>query len=68
MKYCSTLKPERSLLIFINLLFAWGSLNAQTLPTGFSVSTVGSGWSEPVGTAFNKTGTKLFVWEKGGKV
>lgn len=43
--------------------------NAQSLPnSNFSMSNVGSGWSEPVGVAFSKTGSKLFVWEKGGKV
>ncbi|MBL0056037.1 MAG: PQQ-dependent sugar dehydrogenase [Chitinophagaceae bacterium] len=41
---------------------------AQTFPAGFSTITIGSGWSEPVGAAFNKTATRLFVWEKGGKV
>ena len=68
MKYCFTLKPKRSFLIFIALLFAWSTLNAQTFPAGFSTVTIGSGWTEPVGAVYNKTGTKLFVWEKGGKV
>jgi glucose/arabinose dehydrogenase len=49
-------------LLMHNCLFA------QTFPAGFSVSTIGSGWSEPVGVAFSKTGSKLFVWEKSGKV
>jgi glucose/arabinose dehydrogenase len=44
------------------------TIHAQTFPSGFSASTIGSGWSEPVGAAFNQAGTKLFVWEKGGKV
>ena len=45
------------------------ALNAQTFAdANFSASSIGSGWSEPVGAVFNKTGTKLFVWEKGGKV
>ncbi len=43
-------------------------VNAQALPTGFSYSTVASGWVEPVGTTFNSTGTKMFVWQKGGQV
>jgi len=44
-------------------------LNAQTFTdANFSASNIGSGWSEPVGAVFNKTGTKLFVWEKGGRV
>lgn len=41
---------------------------AQTVPTGFSIATIGSGWNQPVGAAFSKDGTKLFVWEKGGRV
>jgi glucose/arabinose dehydrogenase len=41
---------------------------AQTFPTGFSTVNIASGWVSPVGTAFNKDGTKLFVWEKSGKV
>lgn len=41
---------------------------AQTLPPGFSISTIGTGWTQPVGAAFNKAGTKLFVWEKAGKL
>jgi glucose/arabinose dehydrogenase len=41
----------------------------QDLPnTNFSMANVGSGWSEPVGVTFSKTGSKSFVWEKGGKV
>ncbi len=41
---------------------------AQTFPTGFSATNIASGWTMPVGAAFNKAGTKLFVWEKGGRV
>lgn len=40
---------------------------AQTLPSGFSVSDIG-GWTTPIGTAFNNDGSKMFVWEKAGKV
>jgi glucose/arabinose dehydrogenase len=51
------------------ILLTADTVTAQTtLATGFSKTTVGSGWSEPVGTAFNQNGTKLFVWEKGGRV
>lgn len=50
------------------LLLTINSLEAQTFPSGFSATNVGSGWVSPVGAAFNKTGTKLFVWEKGGRV
>lgn len=41
---------------------------SQTLPPGFSFSYVETGWVEPMGTAFNSTGTKMFVWEKDGRV
>ena len=68
MKYYFTLKPLFLVLISTMLLIGPISVHAQTFPGGFSTVTIGSGWSEPVGTAFNKTGTKLFVWEKGGKV
>lgn len=45
------------------------NLSAQDLPnSNFSMTNISSGWVEPVGVAFNKTGSKLFVWEKGGKV
>jgi glucose/arabinose dehydrogenase len=43
-------------------------LKAQTVPAGFSVAGIASGWNQPVGAAFSKDGKKLFVWEKGGKV
>lgn len=41
---------------------------AQNLPAGFSANEIATGWDEPIGACFNKTGTGLFVWEKGGKV
>ena len=55
----------------IVLLFLPGffSLRAQSFTDlNFSASNIGSGWSEPCGAIFNKSGSKLFVWEKGGKV
>lgn len=54
--------------ILISYLFLAANANAQSVPTNFSTSNISSGWVEPVGVAFNKTGSKLFVWEKGGKV
>ena len=68
MKYTSTLNHFRSLLISACFLFATEYGIAQTFPTGFSTTAIGSGWVEPVGAVYNKTGTKLFVWEKGGRV
>ena len=41
---------------------------SQTLPAGFSVTTIGSGWVLPLGTAFTSDGQKMFVWEKDGRV
>lgn len=54
-------------LLFVSLILFF-SVSSQTLPDGFSLSNVGSGWTEPVGTAFNATGSRLFVWEKRGRV
>ncbi|MFM6926000.1 MAG: PQQ-dependent sugar dehydrogenase [Ferruginibacter sp.] len=59
----------KKILITVSVfVFAYSTPFAQTFPPGFSVSTIGAGWSEPVGAVFSKTGTKLFVWEKSGKV
>ena len=55
------------LLVFILNCISSTSF-AQTFPTGFSASNVGSGWVSPVGATFTRDGKKLFVWEKGGKV
>ena len=69
MKFCFTLKCLNPFVIGLCILFGLnGPVSAQTLPPGFSMTTIGSGWSEPVGTAFNKAGTKLFVWQKNGLV
>lgn len=56
------------LIPFVFFLYLSDQLKAQTLPPGFSYTDVASGWTEPVGAITNSTGTKLFVWEKGGKV
>lgn len=56
------------LLINVLVLFCRNAHSQTSLPTGFSSTTVGSGWAAPVGTAFNNSGTQLFVWEKGGKL
>jgi len=68
MRYSFTLKGMLPGLIIALLLISPASTPAQTFPGGFSAATIGSGWSEPVGAVYNKTGTKLFVWEKGGRV
>ncbi|GAA3964913.1 InlB B-repeat-containing protein [Hymenobacter antarcticus] len=43
-------------------------LHAQTPPTGFTSTVVSSGWNEAVGLTFTSTGSKMFVWERPGKV
>lgn len=53
-----------SCIFLLACIMAFG----QTVPSGFTVSTIASGWTAPVGTAFSSDGQKLFVWEKAGKV
>jgi glucose/arabinose dehydrogenase len=64
MKPCSVFKQ----IFVIAMFFICTTANSQTFNAGFSASTIASSCSQPVGAAFNKTGTKLFIWEKGGKV
>jgi len=63
-------KPQRLAILFLFLFIRTfcTDLFGQTLFPGFSSSVVSSGWSEPMGVAFTKSGNKMFVWEKGGKV
>jgi len=59
---------KKFFLFTIIVLMAFSS-GAQTLPDGFSLTDIASGsWTEPVGTAFNSSGSKMFVWEKRGQV
>ena len=62
------MKCLTSALIFISLVICCPNAKAQTVPTGFSVTNIATGWTNPVGGTFTKDGKKLFVWEKGGKV
>ncbi|WP_216688109.1 InlB B-repeat-containing protein [Hymenobacter siberiensis] len=50
------------------LLLGNAQVQAQTPPTGFTSTTVSSGWNEAVGLTFNSSGSKMFVWERPGKV
>ena len=69
MKHSFVRSYRRFFVIALVILFVLNNATAQTtLATGFSKTNVGSGWNEPVGTAFNQDGNKLFVWEKGGRV
>ncbi|MFC6223002.1 PQQ-dependent sugar dehydrogenase [Hymenobacter artigasi] len=55
------------LLAFL-LVWCCGGVEAQTPPTGFTSTVVSSGWNEAVGLTFNSSGSKMFVWERPGKV
>jgi len=63
-----TLKSRRGFITACVFCLLYSSSHAQTFPSGFSASNIGAGWTEPVGAVFTKTGSKLFVWEKSGKV
>ncbi|MBJ6110377.1 PQQ-dependent sugar dehydrogenase [Hymenobacter sp. BT523] len=54
-------------LLLLLLLFS-SPLLAQTPPTGFVSTTVSAGWDEAVGLTFNSTGSRMFVWERPGRV
>lgn len=54
-----------ALFLFCKIELAYTQIS---LPPGFSYSYAVTGVSQPTGSAFNSDGTKLFVWEKGGKV
>ncbi len=58
------------LLLFLLLLSLSFSSSAQssTFPQGFVEEPVASGWTAPVGLAFSKNGTRMYVWEKAGRV
>ncbi len=57
--------------VFLSVLAACGLFmsmaSAQSLPAGFSDALVLSGWSSPVGAAWDANG-RMYVWEKRGRV
>ncbi|MBD2722164.1 InlB B-repeat-containing protein [Hymenobacter armeniacus] len=55
------------ILLLLLLLFS-SPLLAQTPPAGFVSTTVSAGWDEAVGLTFNSTGSRMFVWERPGRV
>ena len=59
---------KRAFLICAATIIFCALTSGQTVPSGFSVSSIGSGWVAPVGSVFSNDGQKLFVWEKSGKV
>ncbi len=74
--------PGTGLIHYSDLLFRKGALLLcllvaliiqpvrayQDPPAGFSSIEVSSDWNEAVGLTFSKDGSKMFVWERGGKV
>ncbi|RDC64211.1 PQQ-dependent sugar dehydrogenase [Adhaeribacter pallidiroseus] len=62
-----SIKAAIALLVLPLLTFS-PSIFAQTLPSGFSSTQVSTQWNQAVGLTFNKDGSYMFVWEKGGKV
>jgi len=55
-------------LVLFAFLCVSQTASAQSIPTGYSITNIASGWVNPVGATFNTNGTQMFVWEKGGKV
>lgn len=53
--------------LFLGLSFFCLNTNAQ-LPTGYSDELVQSGYNTIMGTVFTDDGSKMFVWEKSGRV
>ena len=57
-------------IFYCVLLFQLGihQAMAQTPVAGFASATVSTNWNEAVGLTFSEDGSKMFVWERGGKV
>lgn len=60
----------KKLILFLwgMTVFSYSAIYSQTLPAGFQMTDIGSGWTQPAGALFSPDGQKLFVWEKAGKV
>ena len=57
----------KNLFPTVIIFLLWVNVRAQSFSDpNFSVSTIVSGLTEPVGVAFSKDAEKLFVWEKAG--
>jgi glucose/arabinose dehydrogenase len=63
-RYASVLLYAHALLLLTLPI----SVGAQAPPAGFASVTVSGQWTEAVGLAFTQDGSKMFVWERGGKV
>jgi len=62
------MKRTKLLLAFCLFMCLTHYSKAQTFPSGFSVSSIASGWNQPVGAVATSSGQRLFVWEKDGRV
>ena len=59
----------KNLFIVIGFFLFCGNILAQTFADpNFTAIPIGSGWDSPVGAVFSKSGQKLFVWERSGKL
>ncbi|WP_054411855.1 PKD domain-containing protein [Hymenobacter sp. DG25A] len=62
------MKNRFSLLFLFLALTYWQPLLAQAPVSGFTSTTLSTGWDEAVGLTFNKSGSQMFVWERPGRV
>jgi hypothetical protein len=62
------MKNHFSLLFLFLALTYWQPLLAQAPVSGFTSTTLSTGWDEAVGLTFNKSGSQMFVWERPGRV
>jgi len=66
------MKAKKASILFIPLFLCLKTAHTQIVfaDPGFTSeqATNSSSWNQPVGIVFSKTGDKLFVWEKAGKV
>ncbi|HTF17513.1 MAG TPA: putative Ig domain-containing protein, partial [Chryseolinea sp.] len=65
-----TTRHDSVLLYALALILSMLSVkvDAQAPPAGFASVTVSNQWTEAVGLTFTQDGSKMFVWERGGKV
>jgi glucose/arabinose dehydrogenase/PKD repeat protein len=64
----STIMGTKALFFCIAFFYYLSNIQSQTLPPDFTLATIGYGWNQPVGAVFTPDGSKIFVWEKAGKV
>lgn len=54
--------------IIASLLLSFSFQALAQLPSGYASEQVFSGLNQAIGTVFNSDGTKMFIWEKAGRV